>query len=939
MRLRLFCLIFSFVFINISVSQNGTEDSLKQVLKTAKDDTNKVNALTSLVGAIYQKGNVDTIILLTKQALQLSQKLSFKKGEARAQLFLGNIYYGQRNHTKTLEHYSIAAALFKEIGDKRSEAMTYGNMGLVYAEKKNYDKAAEIFFELLRITKEIHYRVGEGIAYMSIANIYVELGKYDKAIECYNASLKIMQEEKNEMRIGLAHRGIGSVRMKQGNYVEAMKHYKLAVRSVEKTGDKYEKAVLYNNIAELYCLRKKYSEALPQFMHALKIQEEINDKKMLTVTYQNIGKVYAYLNKKQEAYTWLLKSINLSKELDNKEQMQWGYKVLAHADSVFENYKEAYYHYKLSNLYKDSLENERNNNQLTEMLAKYEAEKKEHEIKELQQIQTIKNLELEKKNVELKERNWIITSIIFVFLLLIFVTVLWLRVKNEKKLKEAYLKIQENKSNLKAIINNNNKFIWSLDRNMNVIVANDNIKRYMKQSYNIDIVEGKQAFNKEIPEQQALYDFWIPKFKMVMESGEVMKLNNLYRSASDAYFDFVLNPIGSVGGSIMGVSIFTEDVTEKYLQEKKLEDAYLKIQEAKNFADAIINEMPGLFYMYDASDGPNRGKMIRWNKNVEDMSGYTPEEIGKMSAFDFFDSGKDKQDAINKANRTIGGGLSSSTLNVRSKAGETKPHNLHSWRIEIEGKPYVVGVGIDKEDSVKLEESKSLNAQLKQKNTELEQFNHIAGHDLRDPLQSIISGVFMLKQQHEANPNSNEILNAIETTAWRMNDLLKSLLEYSRLGRTSEKTSVNLNIELANITNDLKSLFDKNNTQLIVKDLPTINVMQTEIRQLFQNLISNGIKYRKPDVNPVIEIGCIKNEDENAFEFYVKDNGLGIKQEHFSRIFQIFQRVHDTETEGYGVGLANCKKIVELHGGKIWVESEFGKGSTFKFTIPLPDTE
>jgi light-regulated signal transduction histidine kinase (bacteriophytochrome) len=167
----------------------------------------------------------------------------------------------------------------------------------------------------------------------------------------------------------------------------------------------------------------------------------------------------------------------------------------------------------------------------------------------------------------------------------------------------------------------------------------------------------------------------------------------------------------------------------------------------------------------------------------------------------------------------------------------------------------------------------------------------------------------------------------------RMSALVRSLLEFSRLGRNKKMTSVDCNTVVKNVVSDQDNLITTTRATILIEDLPTINAYETELMQLFLNLINNAIKFRKKDTPPEIRIGSYNNSNEQL-EFFVTDNGMGIESKYFDRIFQIFQRLNiGQEANGDGIGLANCKKIVEMHGGKIWVESDLGKGSTFKFTI------
>lgn len=226
-------------------------------------------------------------------------------------------------------------------------------------------------------------------------------------------------------------------------------------------------------------------------------------------------------------------------------------------------------------------------------------------------------------------------------------------------------------------------------------------------------------------------------------------------------------------------------------------------------------------------------------------------------------------------------------------------------------------------------------AQLVQKNRELEQFAYVASHDLQEPLRTTSSFVDLLQKDYKGklDAKADKYLTFITQSTERMKVLIHDLLEYSRIGRKKELTPVDCNILLKEIIADLDAVIKENNATVSFDRLPVINGYSTEMKQLFQNLISNAIKFHKPDEQPQISISGIK--ENGHWKFVCRDNGIGIPPEHRERIFVIFQRLHTrNQYEGSGIGLANCKKIVELHGGNIWVESLPGEGSTFHFTIP-----
>ena len=220
-------------------------------------------------------------------------------------------------------------------------------------------------------------------------------------------------------------------------------------------------------------------------------------------------------------------------------------------------------------------------------------------------------------------------------------------------------------------------------------------------------------------------------------------------------------------------------------------------------------------------------------------------------------------------------------------------------------------------------------------NADLERFVYVATHDLQEPLRLVSSFTQLLKKKYEKQLDEQavEYINYAVEGATRMKKLILDLLEYSKFSSNKEEfTETDLNEVLVAATDKFLTELKDTDAKLIVPELPIIDANATMMAQLFENLIGNALKYRS-EHNPKIEITC-KEQEEN-FLFSVSDNGIGIDQGYADKIFILFKRLHNNNEDnaGTGVGLAICKKIVELHRGNIWVESEQGKGSTFYFTI------
>ena len=226
------------------------------------------------------------------------------------------------------------------------------------------------------------------------------------------------------------------------------------------------------------------------------------------------------------------------------------------------------------------------------------------------------------------------------------------------------------------------------------------------------------------------------------------------------------------------------------------------------------------------------------------------------------------------------------------------------------------------------------NQELARSNAELEQFAYVASHDLQAPLATIASYAQLLEKrsQDKLDSQAKKFIGNIVHGCMRMQTLIDDLLEYSRVGRSQkpfQPTDCDRVVEeaLAN----LQAAIRETKAVVSYSDLPVVTGDLSQLVQLFQNLIDNAIKYRH-EAPPAIRISACKSE--NNWLFSVSDNGIGIAPGHQERIFQIFQRLHtQKEYSGTGMGLAICQKIVQRHGGSIWVESAPGEGSTFHFTL------
>jgi PAS domain S-box-containing protein len=362
------------------------------------------------------------------------------------------------------------------------------------------------------------------------------------------------------------------------------------------------------------------------------------------------------------------------------------------------------------------------------------------------------------------------------------------------------------------------------------------------------------------------------------------------------------------------------DVTLQKQYSKSLES------QKQKYSNIIANMNLGLIEV------DNNDKILMVNQSFSKMSGYTKEElIGKKGHEIFLSKSEQKILNVEIQKRKIGRS-NSFELKVNNKKGELK-HWLISGapNYNIQGEVTgSIGIHLDITEFRKLELQKEIILkELEKSNDELQEYAHVVSHDLKSPLRSIHALVSWIKADNidELDAVTMENISLIESTLETMEKLISSVLEYSSAGINNKQEQVDLNETVAELK---RVLFIPDNMYLnTLNKLPIVKGDKTKFQQLFQNLISNSIKFCDKEIG-LVEIDY---KDNNTFhQFSVKDNGIGIEKKYHNKIFQIFHSLNARE-DSTGVGLSIVRKIIELYEGTIWLESEPNKGSTFYFTI------
>ncbi|MHB8101147.1 MAG: PAS domain S-box protein [Methanosarcina sp.] len=386
------------------------------------------------------------------------------------------------------------------------------------------------------------------------------------------------------------------------------------------------------------------------------------------------------------------------------------------------------------------------------------------------------------------------------------------------------------------------------------------------------------------------------------------------------------SPVFDSTGELVAFSIIARDITER----RKAEEA-LRLSNIYNRSLIEASLDPLLTIGHD-------GKITDVNTSTEFVTGYSRDElIGTDFANYFTEPEKAKKGYKEVFNE---GYVSDYALEIRHRNGSIITSVLYNASVYKDESGEVIGVfaaARDITERKKAEEILKLKLEeLARSNAELEQFAYVSSHDLQEPLRMVTSYLQLLQRRYQGNldDKADKYIHFAVDGAFRMQNLINDLLEFSRVttrGREPELT--NCEFVLNQVSSNLEIYIKENKATVSHDPLPEVIADSTQLVQVFQNLIINGIKFHSEEA-PKIHISAEKKESEWVFS--VQDNGIGIDPQYSGKIFEVFKRLHKKEEyPGTGIGLAICKKIVERHGGHIWVESELGKGSTFYFTLPI----
>jgi PAS domain S-box-containing protein len=466
----------------------------------------------------------------------------------------------------------------------------------------------------------------------------------------------------------------------------------------------------------------------------------------------------------------------------------------------------------------------------------------------------------------------------------------------------------------RALMNASSDAAFLMDLDGIVLSANETMAARLQTS--VEALIG-QSFFKWIPADLAMIRQSL--CQDVIRSGQP---SHGHDERDGLILDNRIYPVHDAKGEIYQLAVFSRDVTEQSRQEQE-------IRQLLSYQRAILGNAPIGIAIFDQDR-----KFIEANPAFLDIFGWTGEDLQGQSARLLYSDDESFQATGAHAYPII-----RESQSFRGDALMRTRDRGEIW-VRLTGRLVdavnpKLGVIWATED---ITERKALELDLKRSNEELERFAYVASHDLRQPLR-VINGYLDLIEKTLGTELSEELRTFIDFAldgGKRMDRMIVDLLDYSRIGRnTAGKEPVDLNKVLACAIGNLELLIEDTQGDVVIPALlPTLPGYESELERLFQNLISNAIKFRSADRSPKVKITCRKTSRE--WIIAISDNGIGIAPNDHNRLFQIFQRLVAREQyEGNGIGLAACRKIMEHHAGRIWLESELGTGSTFQVALPV----
>jgi PAS domain S-box-containing protein len=511
--------------------------------------------------------------------------------------------------------------------------------------------------------------------------------------------------------------------------------------------------------------------------------------------------------------------------------------------------------------------------------------------------------------------------------------------------RENEMRLESEHHLLRNVLDNLPALVGVLDLNGKLIEAN---------RFAIDLAGLKREDVIGKPYEQTYWWTYSPEAQTQLQDaiqkaaqGESPRYDARLRIGEDRYLtiDFMISPVFDENGKLQYLIPAAVDITARKQAELERSQLTVLLAAERQRLKAILDNVPGV--VWEANLEPGAQQVMTFvSEDVENVFGYP--------AVDWFAKPNFMTEIIYPDDRARVAAEGAEAYKQGEGISDYRVI-LHDGRIvhvetrfrvlsDDSGKPkIIIGITTDithrKNTEIALEQAA---IELKRSNEELQRFAYIASHDLQEPLRMVTSYLQLVEQRYKdkLDQDGKDFIGFAVDGAARMKLLINDLLTYSRVdtgGKEFKPTDLQAVLQV--VMQNLGLKIQETQASIVYGSLPTINADEQQIVQLFQNLIGNALKFQRENVMPQVQIDVEKHQDK-FWLFAIRDNGIGIESQYLERIFILFQRLHtQSKYPGTGIGLAICRKVVERHGGKIWVESKPEQGTTFYFTLPARENE
>lgn len=498
----------------------------------------------------------------------------------------------------------------------------------------------------------------------------------------------------------------------------------------------------------------------------------------------------------------------------------------------------------------------------------------------------------------------------------------------------------ESEETYKDLFDNAHDLIHFVNINGSIIYVNRSWMQVL--GYSDEEVEGKMiySFIKE-SDCQKFEEYRKQIIEGTTNQKEIL-ITAIAKSGKEVCLEGFISVKHHKGKPVYTRGIF-RDVSLRVQNEKKIQSYTNELRERELNLQQLLKYAPDAIIVINAES-----KIIFWNPKAEEIFGWKAEEVTGSLLNDKIIPPVYREAHNNGMRRYLATGeahVLNKTIDITAlkKDGTEFYVSLTISTTSQNSEPafiaFIRDITQQKMNEIELDKKRH---ELERSNQELEQFAYAASHDMQEPLRKIrtFASFLMTNVASKLNEIEKSYLQKIDASSQRMKIIIDDLLNYSHHTRERSFEKLNLQSVVQNAVNDLELMIEQKKATVNWDQLPEIEAIPVQMDQLFYNLINNSLKFSNPSIQPMIHIGCRNCNAQDPFaEIFIRDNGIGIDPRYAGKIFMLFHRLNDRKSyEGTGIGLALCKKIVENHKGRIWVESKEGEGSTFFIQLPFHQT-